>query len=373
MICTLATIANTDAANAEEIKVHEMSQEFSNCVSRHMLNNTQFLSEVSEEISKLNEKINLADKAPRDQLTILLTPGNGHNFIQYIRSKTATTILHKCPQGFLELINDDNLSITYAVAPNPDTNLVELIPTAEVTYGNRYPAFDMHIKIRSLHKFIPGVYAFIMTEDRTDPGDTISKKALDYNPWSRNCSSHHPGAIVYDSDSLNIAGQRADVFGGGYEYFLDVHYGDTLAFPGLILADKDASTSEQIMTFKSVGSAITKAEALVNALKGTACAGMTLNLVSLDQIQHSTATRDLFWGATAAATGSVIATYGVGAYAAGSLVNVAAISSSVPGIGWAVGLVLLTASATMSLMDSDILDYPNKVHDAFVLKSWTIE
>lgn len=172
--------------------------------------------------------------------------------------------------------------------------------------------------------------------------------------WSDECSDHTIWDNNDDDAAVNIAGQKVfSQYGGAdNEYFLDFEEGNgRRAFPGLVLMDETATTTEKIVSFNNLHTAIAATQGFASALNNTACGndGLAAYVVALNVQPGSTDSdiRDIAAGTSIAA--------GV----AGTAIGSAAAIGWIPVVGWAyaVGAAAVGAIAGgMSLIPGEISD-----------------
>lgn len=117
-------------------------------------------------------------------------------------------------------------------------------------------------------------------------GDFIGLDDITELYWSDECSDHVIWDNLDDDAAVNVAGQKVFSQYGGEknEFFLDFEEGNNRrAFPGLVLMDKTQSSSESIVAFSNLQTAIKAAEEFANALNGTVCSndGLAVYVVAL--------------------------------------------------------------------------------------------
>ncbi len=202
-------------------------------------------------------------------------------------------------------------------------------------------------------------------------GDVIQVGDIKKLYWSDECSDHTIWDNLDDDAAVNKAGQKSFASYGGSdnEYFLDFEEGNNRrAFPGLVLMDETSSTTEKIVTFTDLTSAIDAAQRFQSALKNSACSsqGLAVYVVGLD-VKKDNTNKD-GWALGASIGGGVMAFAGlatalsastiVAATGSMALVNatlaVAGAASTVPVAGWIVAGVAVAAVGVISLVPGTI-------------------
>jgi len=222
-------------------------------------------------------------------------------------------------------------------------------------------------------------------------GDVIKLSDVPKLYWSKECSDHVIWDNHDDDAGVNIAGQKVfSQYGGSdNEFFLDFEEGNNRrAFPGLVLMDETGTTSEHIVQFSNLHTAIDATQKFASALSQTSCAndGLAAYVVSL-ATEKIPGTND--WGIGAGIAGGALALWstaailnttgtivGSGAIAsavttaasatttglistASSLLGAAGASSAVPYAGWIVAGVLAVAAGAVyavSMIPGEIKD-----------------
>ncbi len=196
-------------------------------------------------------------------------------------------------------------------------------------------------------------------------GDFIKLDDITELYWSDECSDHVIWDNLDNDAAVNVAGQKVFSQYGGKknEFFLDFEEGnDRRAFPGLVLMDKTQSSSESIVAFSNLQTAIKAAEEFANALNGTACSNnaLAVYVVALEVIPLPTKDKT-GWGIVASVAGGSAAVVGVSSALAAAgvtsgLLTAAAVTGQIPVIGWIVAGVLGGVATVISLLPPDIKD-----------------
>ena len=232
-------------------------------------------------------------------------------------------------------------------------------------------------------------------------GDVIKLSDVPKLYWSKSCSDHVIWDNLDDDAGVNIAGQKVFPQYGGSdnEFFLDFEEGNNRrAFPGLVLMDETGTTSEHVVQFSNLHTAIDATQKFASALGQTSCAndGLAAYVVSLDTRPIGSDDKDGFGYAagiiggattlvttTAALAVTGVATAGIlggigkasiwllgggaaaagaaggTAGAAGATAGAAAASATVPVAGWVVAGVLAVVAGGLyaySMVPSEIAD-----------------
>ncbi len=346
------------------------------CLNKNIINSEDFAKKITKHA--INNLGNRSVTNAREAVNILIDSKEQTNFVAELKTEITNQLINNCGQYMIDAINDDTLALGFCTTINQETVKDEATGTdkLEDKPSFKFKPYDYcvnttddpnrHItilKVTSIYKYFQNAFAYIATPTKYTPGQQITMKDLGTtNPWDINCSATSPFWNIPDDAAINTAGQST--FGDGYEYFFDVYSGDTLAFPGLLLADENLSTSESIVIATNLQDALDKGNELAKAIRKTGrCRNIQLNLVSLTEIMDNSATRDL--------SGWAAGTAGAGAAAATAIWGSAAASSTVPVVGWIAAAGLAIVGTGMAAFDSDILGENNR-HPATVLKTWNL-
>lgn len=153
-------------------------------------------------------------------------------------------------------------------------------------YNGKTYAFQFSMS--DLFEYVSIPAGIMVYNDRSlGPGDKIELSEIQKLYWSDACSDHSIWENLENDAAVNVAGQKVFSQYGGEknEFFLDFEEGNNRrAFPGLVLMDKTHSSSEAIVAFGNLQTAIKAAEEFANALNGTACSndGLAVYVVELD-------------------------------------------------------------------------------------------
>lgn len=198
------------------------------------------------------------------------------------------------------------------------------------------------------------------------PGDVIQLSDIPSLYWNSDCSDHHIWENLSDDAAVNVAGQRTfgQYGGGSNEFFLDFEDNDRRAFPGLVLMDKTGSTTERIVSFNNLHTAVSAAETFAKNLNNSACSndGLAVYVVALDVQKTSNNNKD-GWAITASVAGGTAAVVGIsaGLNAMGvTTVTSTLLASAASGpIGWIIAGALAAAAGVtgaIALVPSEISD-----------------
>jgi hypothetical protein len=197
------------------------------------------------------------------------------------------------------------------------------------------------------------------------PGDVIQLSDIPSLYWNSDCSDHHIWENLSDDAAVNVAGQRTfgQYGGGSNEFFLDFEEGNNRrAFPGLVLMDKTGSTTERIVSFSNLHTAVSAAETFAKNLNNSACSndGLAVYVVALDVQKTSNNNKD-GWAITAGVVGGPAAIVGVSSILAATgvtsgILTAASVSSTVPVVGWIVAGALAATAGAISLIPGEISD-----------------
>ena len=246
-----------------------------------------------------------------------------------------------------------------------DLNTLTKIANGKVWYPRDGKTYAFQFKMEELFQYINIPTGIMLYNKPTlSVGSVIKLSDIPKLYWSDECSDHTIWDNLDDDAAVNIAGQSAfSQYGGAKnEYFLDFEEGNNRrAFPGLVLMDKTASTSESIVQFNNLHSAIGAAQSFANALNNTACSndGLAAYVVALN-VQPGATDKD-GWAVAAGVSGGALAILGVAtAVQAGGVVaaltTAAGATSVVPVWGWIVGGLLGAAAGAISLIPGEIFD-----------------
>lgn len=207
----------------------------------------------------------------------------------------------------------------------------------------------------------------VYNKKNLQPGDVIQLSDIPSLYWNSDCSDHHIWENLSDDAAVNVAGQKtfSQYGGGANEYFLDFEEGnDRRAFPGLVLMDKTGSTTEKIVQFNNLHTAVSAAETFANNLNNSACStdGLAVYVVALDV--QKTSTDKEGWGLVASVVGGPAAVVGIAAglnamgvtAVTGTLLKVAGVSTTAGPVGWIIAGAVAAVAGTIALVPGEIAD-----------------
>ncbi len=250
-----------------------------------------------------------------------------------------------------------------------DLNTLTKVANGKVWYPRDGKTYAFQFKMEDLFQYINIPTGIMLYNKPTlSVGEVIKLSDIPKLYWSDECSDHTIWDNLDDDAAVNIAGQSAfSQYGGAKnEYFLDFEEGNNRrAFPGLVLMDKTTSTSESIVQFNNLHSAIGAAQSFANALNNTACSneGLAAYVVALN-VQPD-ATDKEGWAIAAGVGGGTFALITTAAaIKAGGLIAAAtalksvawASATAIPVYGWIAGAVLGAAAGAISLIPGEIAD-----------------
>ena len=248
----------------------------------------------------------------------------------------------------------------FVTCPN-DVSLLAKQQNGKIWLTINNQKYGIVFKMSDLFAYTNIRVGILVSNNRTlGPGDTINQSSVTNVYWSDACSDHIIWDNLDDDASINVAGQQVFTQYGGKEneFFLDFQEGNNRrAFPGLVLMDDTWSTSESIVSFTDLPTAIATAQQLSEALKNSRCSqqNLAVYVVALDTQQIETDGHGAWgYGAGVAGTTALIA---AGLAATTTPVSLALIGvltvMSVP--AWiALGGVVGTVGAVISLIPSEI-------------------
>ena len=249
---------------------------------------------------------------------------------------------------------------------------IAMTPTGKVSFVLNGQKYAFAFNTRDVFEFLDLRTGIMIYNKRSKiPGDVIKLSDIKQLYWSDECSDHTIADNLDDDAAVNKAGQQVFSSYGGSdnEFFLDFEEGnDRRAFPGLVLMDKTNSTTEKIVTFTDLPSAIDAAQNFQSALKNSECSsqGLAVYVVALDVKKDTTDKDDWVLGASigggvmafAGLATALSATTLVAATGSMALVNatlaVAGAASAVPVAGWIVAGVAVAAAGVISLIPGEI-------------------
>ncbi len=205
-------------------------------------------------------------------------------------------------------------------------------------------------------------------------GDVLELSQLERKTkfFPADCSPHRIWYNLDDDAAVNKAGQTVFTEYGGSknEFFLDFADGDNRrAFPGLVLMDRTGSPTEDIVTYHNVRTAIQKTEQFSRLLKSTACAnsGLAVYAVYLAVEKEGSTREKTGWKVAAGIGGSAFAWFSTATAlsAAGTVTAAstglaaglyasAAMSGTVPLVGWIVSAALAATATAVLLYPQEI-------------------
>lgn len=222
----------------------------------------------------------------------------------------------------------------------------------KVWYPRDGKTYAFQFKMAELFQYINIPTGIMLYNKRNlSVGDAIKLSDIPKLYWSDDCSDHTIWDNLDDDAAVNVAGQAVfSQYGGAdNEFFLDFEEGnDRRAFPGLVLMDETSSTTEKIVSFNNLHTAIAAAQGFANALDGTACAndGLAAYVVALNAQPGST-------------DSNIIAGTSVAAGVAGAAIGSAIAIGWIPVAGWAYAIgagVVATIAGGISLIPGQIAD-----------------
>ncbi len=249
---------------------------------------------------------------------------------------------------------------------NQDLAEIAAVPSGKISFRMNNQLYAFVFNTADVFEFLEIRTGVMVYNKRTlQAGDVIQLSDVPQLYWSKECSDHVIWDNLNNKASVNVAGQRVfSQYGGAdNEFFLDFEEGNNRrAFPGLVLMDKTKSTSEQIVAFSNIQSALAASQQFAEALKNSYCSnqGLAVYTVALDV--QKTETNKNGWGIGASIGGGVA---GVGAILSAASTKLAAVAvlgkvagaaSSVPGWGWVVAGVLSATAGAISLIPGEIQD-----------------
>lgn len=228
-----------------------------------------------------------------------------------------------------------------------DLNTLTKIANGKVWYPRDGKTYAFQFKMEELFQYINIPTGIMLYNKPTlSVGEVIKLSDIPKLYWSDECSDHTIWDNLDDDAAVNIAGQSAfSQYGGAKnEYFLDFEDNDRRAFPGLVLMDKTGSTSESIVQFNNLHSAIAATQGFANALNNTACSndGLAAYVVALN-VQNPGSTHD----------NTLVA---AGTTAIGIAGGVAAAVGWIPVGGWIIAGVAGVTAGIITLFPGKIFD-----------------
>ena len=200
------------------------------------------------------------------------------------------------------------------------------------------------------------------------PGDVIQLSDIPSLYWNSDCSDHHIWENLSDDAAVNVAGQRTfgQYGGGSNEFFLDFEEGNNRrAFPGLVLMDKTGSTTERIVSFSNLHTAVSAAETFAKNLNNSTCSndGLAVYVVALDVQKTSNNNKD-GWAITAGVVGGPAAVVGIAAglnalgvtTVTSTLLSVSGATTAAGPYLWPVAAALAATAGAISLIPGEISD-----------------
>ena len=245
-----------------------------------------------------------------------------------------------------------------------ELNTLTRVANGKVWYPRDGKTYAFQFKMDELFQYINIPTGIMLYNNPTlSVGSVIELSDIPKLYWSDECSDHTIWDNNDDDAAVNIAGQRifSQYGGADNEFFLDFEDNNRRAFPGLVLMDKTGSTSEKIVSFNNLHTAIAATQGFASALNNTACSndGLAAYVVALN-VQPDDINKDGY-AVAAGVTGGTMAMLGVAtAIKAGGLVaaltTAAGATSVVPVWGWIVGGVLGATAGALSLIPGEIAD-----------------
>ena len=322
LLCTLGTNAYADA--------------MTDCMATIGINQQTFLDPLSKEIFPNTEK--LEETAVKQKRAKILTLIAGNIFTH-------------CNSQLAQIQSASNGKLSFV-------------------FKNQKYAFAFNTK--DVFEFLDLRTGIMIYNNKTkSPSDVIKVSDINKLYWSDECSDHTIWDNLDDDAAVNQAGQKAFASYGGAsnEYFLDFEEGNNRrAFPGLVLMDETNSTTEKIVTFQDLSSAINAAQTFQSNLKNSACSsqGLAVYVVGLDVQKDNTSKNG--WALGASIGGGIVAFAGIATALSAStivaatgsmaLVNatlaVAGAASTIPVAGWIVAGVAAAAAGVIALIPGTI-------------------
>ena len=228
------------------------------------------------------------------------------------------------------------------------------VANGKVWYPRDGKTYAFQFKMEELFQYINIPTGIMLYNKPTlSVGEVIQLSDINKLYWSDECSDHTIWDNLDNDAAVNIAGQKVfSQYGGAdNEYFLDFEDNDRRAFPGLVLMDETATTTEKIVSFNNLHTAIAATQSFAGALKNTACGndGLTAYVVALN-VQP---------GSTDSVISDIAASTSIATGVAGAAIGSAAAIGWIPVAGWAfaVGAVAVGAIAGgISLIPGEISD-----------------
>lgn len=251
----------------------------------------------------------------------------------------------------------------------PDLGTLTRSANGKVWYPRDGKTYAFQFKMDELFQYI-NIPTGIMLYNKPNLaiGEVIKLSDIQKLYWSDECSDHTIWDNLDDDAAVNIAGQSAfSQYGGSQnEYFLDFEEDNNRrAFPGLVLMDKTGSTTEKIVSFNNLHSAIGAAQGFANALNNSACSndGLTAYVVALN-VQPSATNKDEYAVAAGVGGGAFALLTTAAAVKAGGLIAAATTlksvawlsASAIPVYGWIIGGVVGAVAGGISLYPGEIAD-----------------
>lgn len=237
----------------------------------------------------------------------------------------------------------------------------------KVWYKRDGKTYAFQFKMPELFQYIDiPVGIMVYNKSNLSAGDVIELSDINKLYWSKECSDHVIWDNLDDDAAVNIAGQKVFSQYGGKknEFFLDFEEGNNRrAFPGLVLMDKTRSSSEAIVAFTNLYTAVGAAEQFASALNNSPCSndGLSVYVVNLETYPIAS-DNERAWAITAGVSGSAPLAIGVGLAKlaalggtawAGTAGFLAALNHPV---GWAITGVVAIGAGVMALVPSKIQD-----------------
>lgn len=233
--------------------------------------------------------------------------------------------------------------------------------------GNEY---EFDIDVNKLFDHYPTQTAIIVYNNRDkELFNTIKNNDIKNIYWSDECSDHTIADNLDDDAIVNIAGQEtfSEYGGKNNEFFLDFEKGNNQrAFPGMLLSDESGSTTEKIVIFTHLPTAIKKMQAFAKNLENSSCGNQNL-AVYLVSIAGNKYNHSKGYG-TAASLVSGVPTLVIGvstaialtstsvAVTAGTTALGATIAAVGGPIGWIVGGGMIGIGYGIAMIPDDIAD-----------------
>ena len=276
---------------------------------------------------------------------------------QKILNAVAATMFLVCPSSVSTLAKQANGKIWYKLN--------------DKTYAIQFKMADLF-----QHTNMP-LGILVYNKNNLGSSDIIKLTDIPKLYWSDECSDHTIWDNLDDDTAVNMAGQRVFTQYGASnnEFFLDFEEGNNRrAFPGLVIMDKTSSTSEKIVSFTNLHTAINVAQQFASELNNSECSnqGLAVYVVNLKTQRLSNSERD-GWAYTAGIAGATPLLVGIGlskaiaaagtalaatsAAVSGALTSTAGILATAGGpIGWIAAAVIATGAAAVALYPSEISD-----------------